>query len=51
MEQLLAIPQGRKRIKTGRVCLLLGMTVLLFLMIALDFGEGAEVTRQMPQDV
>ena len=29
---MLDIPKGRKRIRTGRVCLLLGLTALLFLV-------------------
>ncbi|MGL6210758.1 MAG: hypothetical protein ACRC14_13125 [Paracoccaceae bacterium] len=41
MEDILNIPQGRKRIRVGRLCLLLGLTALLFWMIAWRFGEVA----------
>lgn len=30
MVRMLDIPKGRKRIKTGRVCVLLALTILLF---------------------
>ena len=41
MEDMLIIPKGRKKSRTGRVCLLLGLTMLLFILIALRFGASA----------
>jgi len=34
MDELLDLPEGRKRIRAGRVCLLLGLTILLFMVLA-----------------
>ena len=42
MEQVsFDIPQDRKRLNVGGLCLLLGLTVLLYIMIAYHFGEAA----------
>ncbi len=51
MDPMLKIPAGRKRIRTGRACLLMGVTVLLFVFIALGFGEAADIMRRMPQSL
>lgn len=32
------IPKDRKRISAGKVCLLLGLTALLYIMISHEFG-------------
>jgi hypothetical protein len=32
------IPKDRKRPNVGKLCLMLGLTALLYLMIALEFG-------------
>ena len=41
MTQMLDIPKDRKPIKVGRYCVLLGLTVLLFLTISLGVGKAA----------
>jgi hypothetical protein len=38
MDPMLNIPKNRKRIPVWRLCLLLGLTALLFLMIANTYG-------------
>jgi len=40
---MLAVPKGRKPLRTGRLCLLMGLTALLFLLVARGFGEAAGV--------
>lgn len=45
MDKMLEIPPERKRIRAGRLCLLLALTVLLFMMIAWRFGEAADAMR------
>ncbi len=37
------IPKDRRPLKVGRLCLLLGLTVLLYLMLAGRFGFAAQV--------
>ncbi|WP_284325645.1 hypothetical protein [Cypionkella aquatica] len=32
------IPKDRKRLNVGKICLMLGLTALLYLMIAHEFG-------------
>ncbi len=43
MEPMLIIPVDRKPLKVGRICLMLGLTVLLYMMLASRFGHAAEV--------
>ncbi len=43
MEPMLIIPVDRKPLKVGRICLLLGLTVLLYMMLAGRFGQAAEM--------
>ena len=43
MDPMFLIPKDRKPIRPLRLVLLLGMTVLLFLLIALRYGHVAEV--------
>ena len=43
MESLLIIPKDRKPLRTGRLCLLMGLTALLFLLVADRFGETARI--------
>ena len=43
MDQMFIIPKGRKKVRAGRICLLMGLTGLLFLMVAFRFGEAAEL--------
>ena len=43
MDPMLNIPTDRKPLKVGRICLLLGLTVLLYLMLAGRFGFAAEM--------
>jgi hypothetical protein len=42
MEKMLVIPKNRKRLNVGRLCLLLGLTVLLYLMVSHRLGSVAE---------
>ena len=42
MDPMFVIPKGRKPLRTGRLVLLLGLTVLLFLMIFYRYGAAAE---------
>ena len=38
MDPMFEIPKGRKRSNVGKLCLLLGLTALLYLMIAQEFS-------------
>jgi len=38
MDPMFDIPKNRKRISVGKVCLLLGLTALLYMMISQEFG-------------
>lgn len=38
MDPMFDIPKNRKRISAGKVCLLLGLTALLYMMISHEFG-------------
>jgi hypothetical protein len=40
MDPMLNIPKNRKRLPVWRLCLLLGLTALLFLMIANTYGAA-----------
>lgn len=40
------IPKDRKRLSVGRLCLLMGMTALLFIVIAHKFGGAAQAMIQ-----
>jgi hypothetical protein len=40
MDPMLNIPTNRKRVPVWRLCLLLGLTALLFLMIANTYGAA-----------
>lgn len=42
MDPMLIIPKDRKRLRTGRLCLLIGLTALLFLTIAHRYGAMVE---------
>ena len=37
------IPKGRKRLNVGKLCLLLALTALLYMMIAREFGAVVQV--------
>jgi hypothetical protein len=43
MDPMMKIPKDRKPLKVGRTCLLIGMTVLLYLTLAGRFGFAAEI--------
>jgi len=46
---MLDIPKGRKSIRTGRLCVMLGLTLLLYAYVAHRLGEAAEViVRAVP---
>lgn len=40
MDPMLNIPTNRKRVPVWRLCLLLGLTALLFLMISNTYGAA-----------
>jgi hypothetical protein len=40
MDPMLNIPKNRKRVPVWRLCLLLGLTALLFLMIMNTYGAA-----------
>lgn len=48
METWLEIPKDRKRLSVVRLCLIMGMTALLFLVIANKFSEAAEIILRAP---
>jgi hypothetical protein len=43
MDPMMNIPKDRKPLKVGRVCLLMGLTVLLYLKLAGSFSFAAEI--------
>ncbi len=38
MDPMFEIPKNRKRLNVGKFCLMLGLTVLLYLMVAHEFS-------------
>jgi hypothetical protein len=42
MNPMLDIPKDRKRLHVGKLCLLLGLTVLLYMMVAHEFGVATQ---------
>ncbi|MFC3181319.1 hypothetical protein [Cypionkella sinensis] len=38
MDPMFEIPKDRKRLSVGKLCVLLALTVLLYMMIAHEFG-------------
>lgn len=42
MDPMFDIPKDRKRLSVMKLCLLMGMTALLFLVIADRFGDAAQ---------
>ena len=49
MEPVFDIPKDRKRISVGKVCLLLGLTALLFMMISSKFGAVTQAVVSVSQ--
>lgn len=47
---MLIIPQSRKRTSTLRLCLIMGMTVLLFLIVSHRLGTTVEAVITAPQN-
>jgi hypothetical protein len=45
MDPMLNIPKDRKRVPVVRLCLLMALTALLFLMIASSFSGAFEVLQ------
>ena len=43
MDPMFDIPKNRKPLKVGRICLLIGLTMLLYLLVANRFGDLAEM--------
>jgi hypothetical protein len=43
MDPMFDIPKDRKRLNVGLLCVLLGLTVLLFIMVAHQFGQAAQI--------
>lgn len=48
MDQMLAIPKDRKRLSVLRLCLIMGMTALLFILVANRLGSVAEAALLAP---
>lgn len=48
MEPMLKVPEGRKTRNYVKRSLLIGLTILLFLMIFARFGEAAMVITALP---
>jgi len=48
MNEMMDIPQGRKRIRAGRVCLLLGLTILLLMLELRPGAEAGLVVQARP---
>jgi hypothetical protein len=42
MEPSFDIPKDRRRLSVGKLCLLMGVTALLYLAIANSFGSAAQ---------
>lgn len=42
MDPMFEIPKNRKRINVGRLCLLLGLTVLLYMVVAHEFSQATQ---------
>lgn len=47
MDPMFDIPKDRKRISVGKICLLLGLTVLLYMLVAHEFGAVSQVITQV----
>jgi hypothetical protein len=43
------IPQDRKRLSVVRLCLIMGMTALLFILIANRLGSAAQAIMEAPK--
>ena len=43
MDPMFDIPKDRKPLKVGRICLLIGLTVILYLLVANRFGDLADM--------
>ena len=39
---MMTIPKDRKPPRVGRICLLIGLTLLMFMVLASQFGLAAE---------
>ncbi len=46
MDQMLEIPKDRKRLRVWRLCVLIGLTALLYLLILRDLGAVAKAITQ-----
>lgn len=42
MDPMFDIPKDRKRISVGKICLLLALTALLYMMISHQFGAATQ---------
>jgi hypothetical protein len=43
MDNMLEIPTDLNRVDVFKTCLILGLTVMLYILIARDFGAAADV--------
>lgn len=43
MDPMFDIPKDRKQMKVGRICLLIGLTSLLYLLVANQYGDLANM--------
>ncbi|MFT4151669.1 MAG: hypothetical protein QM656_15825 [Paracoccaceae bacterium] len=49
MDPMLDIPKDRKPLKAGRLCLLLGLVALLFLLLAHGRANAGAFAAMMPR--
>ena len=48
LDPMLTIPEKRKRLSVLRLCLIMGMTALLFLTVANRLGSAVEAVLMAP---
>lgn len=48
MDSYFDIPKDRKRLSVFRLCLIMGCTALLFIMVATKFGRAADAMMLAP---
>lgn len=46
MDPMFAIPETRKKLSALKLCLIMGITALLFILVADRFGGAIEATLQ-----
>jgi hypothetical protein len=49
MDPMLTIPENRKRLSVLRLCLIMGMTALLFIVVSNRLGSAVQAVISAPQ--